>query len=175
MKKYFVLGGFIVIAGVLINYILGGFDPLNAEVVEQPAMVLYGWPYEGSYKSAALDEQVEKLRQMVQQSPDSGTLTIVNYLQPELEKKGMVRQFTGIVWQQRQTGTGAMDTLQLAGGEAIRFRLKIRPLIMPTPEKLTRLAASKAAQMESTLAGYSIEQYVNDALIVTFPLKTTLE
>jgi len=111
MKKYFVLGGFIVIAGVLINYLLGGFDPLNAEVVEQPAMVLYGWPYEGSYKSAALDEQIEKLRQMVRQSADSGTLTIVNFLQPELEKKGMVRQFTGIVWHLRQTGAGSTATI----------------------------------------------------------------
>ena len=47
----------------------------------------------------------------------------------------------------------------------------IQPLVMPSPEKLKRMANEAAELMAGELQGYSIEQYKERFLIINYPLK----
>ncbi len=172
MRKYLILGGIIVITGIVINFTLGGFEPIEPVLVSARETQLYGWPYEGYHASDSLDRQVERLREILGASNRPGTLTIVNYLQPDLEKRGVVKQFVGIAWDTapEQNPLG-LDTLTIPAYNGFQFSITLKPLVMPSPEKLKRMAREAAKTMEGQLQDISIEQYKDQTLVVNFPLK----
>jgi hypothetical protein len=172
LKKYFILGGLIVLAGVVINYSLGGFEPVKPELISNRQTVIYGWPYEGSYSSDSLTNQIAALRKIIKENDHIGTLTIINYQQPKLEQRGMVKQFVGIEWENSKVNPpSGMDSLIIEAYNGFHFRIPIKPLVMPSPEKLKHLAAEAAQSMDGELQDFSIEQYQNNFLITNFPLK----
>ena len=171
MRKYLILGGIIVITGIVVNFTLGGFEPIEPVLISAHKTRLYGWHYEGYHASDSLDRQVEKLRDILAATGQPGTLTIVNYLQPELEKRGVVKQFVGIDWGNTSyTNDYKLDTLSIAAYNGFQFVISIKPLVMPSPEKLKRMAREAAKNMDAQLQDISIEQYKNKTLIVNFPL-----
>ena len=64
-----------------------------------------------------------------------------------------------------------LESLTIDGYNGLQFRIPIRPLVMPSPEKLKKLAAEAASEMEGILMDFSIEQYKDQVLINNFPLK----
>ena len=86
-------------AGIVINYTLGGFKAIEPTLVSATGTTIYGLSYEGSHSSDSLNHQVEVWRKILSEANHPGTLTIVNYVYLELEKRGMVKQFVGIEWE----------------------------------------------------------------------------
>ena len=174
MRKFLLLGGIIVLAGVVINYSLGGFSQIEPELVSTQGTIIYGSLYEGSHSSDSLNDQVTHYRKILTESGQSGTLTIVNYIQPSFEKRGMIRQFVGIAWENNVNNTiEQLDSLIIEPYNGFQFRIPIKPLVMPSPEKLKRLSNEAAELMEKELQDYSIEQYKDHLLIINYPLKFT--
>lgn len=172
MKKYLILGGIIIFAGVVINYSLGGFKPVEPELISSNGITLYGWTYEGSHSSDSLGNQIETLRNIIDNSDQQGILTIVNYIRPELEKRGVVKQFIGIEWlETKPANLNNIDSLIIEPYNGIQFVIPIKPLVMPSPEKLKSLALESAKAMDTELINLSIEQYKDKSLILNFPLK----
>ncbi|RLD23558.1 MAG: hypothetical protein DRI71_05040 [Bacteroidetes bacterium] len=172
MKKYLVLGGIIILAGVVINYSLGGFKPIEPGLISSNGITLYGWTYEGSHSSDALDSQIEALRSIIKDSDQQGILTVVNYIQPQLEKRGVVKQFIGIEWVEGNNAVpDNLDSLVIEPYNGIQFVIPIKPLVMPSPEKLKALALESAMKMDTELSDISIEQYKDKSLVLNFPLK----
>ena len=172
MKKYFILGGIIVITGIVINYSLGGFKAVEPGLISKDVTILYGFNYKGSYSSDSLSTQISNLRKLLNNTERLGTLTIVNYVQSDLEKRGMVRQFIGIEWEKKLGPfEQSLDSLIIRPYNGVQFKLPIRPLVMPSPEKLKRLAKDFAESMASGLDTYTIEQYKEQYLIINFPFK----
>lgn len=168
MKKYILFAIIIALAGLIINYSLGGFKPVEPGLISVDATTIYGRWYEGRYNSETLDELLGELRAKIAESNIPGQITIVNYLQPELEKRGTVKQFVGIIWQAKPAEI-TYDSLILEAYNGAQFSIPVRPLVMPSPEKLKRLAESMAADTGTLLAGYSIEQYQDKTLVINFP------
>lgn len=172
MKKFLVISAVILLAAVIINYALGGFREIEPGLVSTKAITLYGFQYEGRYNSNELDNKITQLRTLLDASEQDGTLTIINYMQPEFEKRGVVKQFVGIIWEKDTTSSLVnLTTLQLEPCNAIQFEVPVKPLVMPSPEKLRKLAEEMAEQMESQLAGWSMEQYRGQKLIINYPIK----
>lgn len=158
-------------AAVVINYTLGGFKEIQPGLVTTGKTVIYGKEYQGSYNSEVLDELLAELRGEIAESSSAGQLTIVNYHQDDLEKRGMVKQFVGIVWSDSQKILG-YDSLVIEEYNGAQFRIPVKPLVMPSPEKLKSLAEEMAENMTASLAGYSIEQYQDKTLVINFPFKS---
>jgi len=172
MKKYLTLGGIIILAGIVINYSLGGFKPIEPGLISSSEVTLYGWSYEGSYSSDSLDNQIDALRNIIKKSHQQGVLTVVNYIQPELEKRGVVKQFIGIEGiNDYDAIPNDLDSLVIEAYNGIQFVIPIKPLVMPSPEKLKTLALESASEMNTELTSFSIEQYRDKSLILNFPLK----
>lgn len=170
MRKYLLFALLIAVAALVINYSLGGFKPIEPGLITTQKVTVYGRIYEGRYNSEALDELISELQTQLASSNKQGQLTIINYLQPELEKRGTVKQFVGIIWQD-ELATMSYDSLVLEPYNAAQFRIPVRPLVMPSPEKLMGLAEDLAEEMNTTLKGYSVEQYQDKTLVINFPLK----
>lgn len=159
-------------AGIVINYSLGGFQKIEAELISAKGSTIYGAVYEGGHSSDLLSDQIEHYRSIIDDSNQEGTLTIVNYMQSGLEKRGIIKQFIGIEWTNESIlSEESMDSLVINSYNGFQFRLRIKPLVMPSPEKLKLLATEAAELMDSELLGYSIEQYKDGYLIINFPLK----
>jgi hypothetical protein len=172
MKKYLIMGGLLIAAGVIINYSLGGFKPITPELISTPDITLYGWTYEGNYASDSLNSQIELLRSIIKENNNTGILTIANYMIPELEKRGVVRQFIGIEWiNENGFSIENLDSLHINSFSGIQFKIPIKPIVMPNPEKLKALAEGTAEAMNTSLQGFSLEQYKDKSLILNFPLK----
>ncbi len=172
MKKYFVFAGIILLFGLVINYSLGGFETIKPNIISTYNTTIYGFLYEGSHASDSLANQVALLRKILDDGDIIGTLTIVNYIQPALEKRGVIRQFIGIETEHYLTHNRySLDSLKINSYNGIQFRIPIRPLVMPSPEKLKKLAKEAAISMNSELASYSIEYYKDKFLITNFPLQ----
>ena len=86
----------------------------------------------------------------------------------------MIRQFVGIAWENNVNNTiEPLDSLIIEPYNGFQFRIPIKPLVMPSPEKLKRLSNEAAELMEKELQDYSIEQYKDHLLIINYPLKFT--
>ena len=172
MKKYLIIGGIIVLAGIVINYSLGGFKNVEPQLISTHDTIIYGLLYEGGHSSDSLNNQVAHYRKILSESNQPGTLTIVNYAQLNLEKRGMVKQFIGIEWENNiNRSSKLLDSLRIKPYNGFQFRIPIQPLVMPSPEKLKRMANEAAELMAGELQGYSIEQYKERFLIINYPLK----
>jgi hypothetical protein len=172
VRKYLILGGLILFGGIVINYSLGGFKQIEPELVSSPATTIYGLLYEGGHSSDSLENQVLRLRKILSASEQSGVLTIVNYNQSSLEKRGMIKQFIGIEWAQNGKNLSqSLDSLVIDGYNGFQFRIPIKPLVMPSPEKLKNLAEEASQSMAGKLQGFSIEQYKDGFLIINYPLE----
>lgn len=172
MKKYLIFGGIIVLAGIVINYSLGGFKNIEPQLISTHNNIIYGFLYEGGHSSDSLNNQIAYYRSVLNKSNQPGTLTIINYTQLNLEKRGMVKQFIGIEWENNINHSNKpLDSLIIKPYNGFQFRIPIKPLVMPSPEKLKRLANEAAELMEGELQGHSIEQYKDRLLIINFPLK----
>jgi hypothetical protein len=172
LKKYLITGGIIVLAGIIINYSLGGFKQIEPQLISTDNTMIYGLLYEGGHASDSLNNQIANYRKILSEAKQPGTITIVNYVQPNLEKRGMIKQFIGIEWENNiNSSNDPLDSLIIKPYSGFQFRIPIRPLVMPSPEKMKRLANEAAELMEGDLQDYSIEQYNDGLLIINFPLK----
>ncbi|MEN8248585.1 MAG: hypothetical protein ABFS32_06610, partial [Bacteroidota bacterium] len=111
MKKFLILGGLIVLGGLAVNYMLGGFKKIKSEQVSINSMAVYGKHYEGRFASDSLDNIIELLQAQIETPDTSGSLVIVNYLQEDLEKRGIVKQFVGIIHNRPPDFNIQLDTL----------------------------------------------------------------
>ena len=172
MRKYLVIGALVVLAGIVINYSLGGFKQIEPELISTHSTVIYGSLYEGGHSSDSLTNLIAHIDKILTETGRKGTLTIVNYIQEKLEKRGMVKQFVGIEWEKNTDNLMLpLDSIIISPYNGFQFRLPIKPLVMPSPEKLKSLAREAAELMDGELQGFSIEQYRDRLLIINFPLK----
>lgn len=170
MKKSLYIAIVIALAAVVINFSLGGFDAVEQGLITSDKVVIYGQEYEGRYNSKTLDELLNKFRTTLDNNQGQGRLTIVNYHQPELEQRGTVKQFVGIIWEGRPLQNN-YDSLVVEAYNGAQFRIPVKPIVMPSPEKLRDQAVEMAIEMSTSLAGYSVEQYEDKMLIINFPFK----
>ena len=98
MRNYLIYGGIIALAGIVINFSLGGFKPIEPELVSTKGVTIYGALYEGGHSSDLLSNQISYYQGLLDGSDQLGTLTIINYIQPDLEKRGVIKQYIGIEW-----------------------------------------------------------------------------
>jgi len=173
MKKYFIAGTVILVIGLAINYGLGGFKTIEPEMVEVEDYVVYGKPYEGSYKSNWLANMVEEMRTLQEGIDDSTDLVIINYINEAKETLGDINNFVGLSLKS-DSGNVALSKLEkriIKASKAIRLKVKIQPMVMPSPEKIKGLALDYAKRNGLDLQQISIEKYSTDGLlIIEFPV-----
>jgi len=173
MKKYYIIGAIVLLAGLALNYKFGGFDKTEPQLVEVNDYTIYGASYEGSYKSNALSSLVNKMQTLQKSMGANTNVVLVNYIDEAKETLGIVSNFVGI---ETELAMGSelekLEKRTIKAQKAIRVVVKINPLVMPSPEKIKALAFKMAAKEGLVLQNLSIEQYRNDGtLIIDFPVK----
>lgn len=178
MKKYLFMGGVVLVAGFLINYTLGGFATIEPVIIETDNYIIYGTEFEGSYKSSNLSNLVNEMRSHQDQLETSADLVIVNYINEAKETIGDVTNFVGLRIN-RKANTTLLEEFErriIKASQAIRISVKIKPLVMPSPEKIKSVAFEYATSQGIKLRGLSIEQYKeNGVLVVEFPIENKTE
>lgn len=100
-------------------------------------------------------------------------MVIVNYINKAKETIGDVTNFVGLRINTKDTTTrlGAFEKRIIKASGAIRISVKIKPLVMPSPEKIKSVAFEYAISQGIKLQDLSIEQYKeNGVLVVEFPI-----
>ncbi len=172
MKKYYIIGAIVLFAGVLINYKFGGFDKVEPQLIEVNDYIIYGRNYEGSYKSNALNSLVNDMRLQQEQLNPKANVVIVNYIDEAKETLGIVSNFVGLsgVATPNEELIG-LEKRVIKASKSVRVVVKIKPLAMPSPEKIKAKAFKLAKEEGLELQNLSIEQYnENGTLIIDFPV-----
>lgn len=177
MKKYFLIGIGVLGAGLLINYMLGGFTRLKPQLVRVDNYIIYGSEYEGSYRSTRLSNMVEEMRKYQGKLDSSTDVVIINYINEAKETLGIVTNFVGLSSQEsiEKDEVKNLEKRIITASNAIRVEVAIKPLVMPSPEKIKAMAFDLAQEKGYKLQNISIEQY-NDrgTLIIDFPIEDTV-
>ena len=174
MKKYLALGAVVLILGLAVNYSLGGFEDIKPQLIEVDNYTIYGNGFEGSYKSNQLSDLVDEMRSHQQKLDHESDLVIINYRNEAKETLGKVDNFVGI----RLTDLSdrvhitSFEERVIQARQAIRIEIKIKPLVMPSPEKINKVAFDFAEQSGVKLQNYSVEHYAqNGLLIIEYPVQ----
>ena len=178
MKKYVVIGIAILCAGLLINYILGGFAQVLPQVVQVDNYVVYGAEYEGSYKSARLGNMVEEMRSYQGEIDSKTDVVIINYIDEAKETLGIVTNFVGLSLKNsaEKIEIDPQEKRIIRASKSIRIKVAVKPLVMPSPEKIKAMAFKLAQEKGYKLQNISIEQYNESGmLIIDFPIKNQSE
>lgn len=177
MKKYIILGIVVVVFGLLINYTLGGFATVKTEKVEVNDYIIYGIAFEGSYKSNELDDLVGSMQKRQQEFNGAADVIIVNYFNEDKEKIGLVNNFVGLRFHSAEPDSiTGLEKRVLKAKQALRSKVNVRPLVMPSPEKIKKKAFDLAEETGIQLQPLSIEQYKNTGVLqVEFPIKVEQE
>jgi len=171
MKKYFIIGAIVLVVGFSINYKFGGFDKVEPQLIEVDNYTIYGRSFEGSYKSDALNSLVDEMRMKQQQIDSNANVVIVNYIDEAKETLGIVSNFVGITAESDIKFKDLQKKI-IKANKVVQVKVKIKPLVMPSPEKIKALAYELAEEKGLELQGLSIEQYLGDGtLVIDFPIK----
>jgi hypothetical protein len=173
MKKYYIGGIIILFGGLMINYKLRGFKTLNPKMVKVSNYKIYGIPFEGSYKSDSLSTLVQKMRELQKKEKAKSNVVIINYIDKTKETLGIVSNFVGITSINKDSGLHKiLEKRIIKANKAIRITVKIKPLVMPPPEKIKKLAFDFAKSNGIKLQNLSVEKYSKEGvLIIDFPIK----
>lgn len=174
MKKYLILGAVVLTLGMLINYSLGGFEGIKPKLIKVNNYTVYGHNFEGSYKSSQLTDLVDEMRGVQQTLEHPSDLVIINYINEAKETLGKINNFVGL----RLSTTSddqylsAFDKRVIEANRSIRIEIKIKPLVMPSPEKINEVAFAFAKSNGFAIQELSIEQYSqNGVLIIEYPVQ----
>ena len=173
MKKVLGIAVVILVAGLVLNTMLGGFKQIDLELKKVDNYHIYGQSFSGRYDSDELAELVEEVRELVQSDEMEGDLVIVNYMNERQEKRGDVEQFVGILGQRNQpfNEIEGFEERVIITSQVIEAQIDITKLTMPSPEKVKNKADELAAEMGLNLMKLSIEQYADQKLIIRFPVQ----
>lgn len=173
MKKYYLFGAIILLAGLLVNYKFGGFKEIQPVIVEVENYVIWGSEFEGSYKSSGLTSLVEEMRSKQSQLASESKVVIINYIDEAKETLGVVSNFVGLTVKGNENElVNDLEERIIRASKAIRIIIKVQPLTMPSPEKIKAKAFELASKEEFELQGLSVEQYNEEGyLIIDFPIK----
>lgn len=177
MKKYVILAAVVLILGFLVNYSLGGFEDIKPQLIEVNNYTVYGSGFEGSYKSNQLSELVEKMRTHQQNLESTSDLVIINYINDAKETIGKIDYFVGIRLSNSSDEANMTEFEQriIEAKKAIRIEIKVKPLVMPSPEKINETAFTFAEQSGVKLQNLSVEQYTqNGVLIIEYPVQVSV-
>lgn len=172
MKKLLWISAVILIGALVLNNILGGFQEVEAKLIEVDGYRIYGQAYTGKYDSDQLSDIVAHTRQLLADTTLQGNLVIVNYSDFKAEKRGVVNQFIGI---QLPAGKepGPIEGYELRiieANQVVEAIIGIRKLVMPSPEKIKQKASEVAEENGVELMDLSIETYKDQKLVVHIPV-----
>lgn len=174
MKRYFFIGVAILTLGILINYSLGGFATVEPYLIEVKGYTIYGTEYKGSYKGDKLGVLINELKILQPLLEVDTDVTIINYIDKEQETIGNITNFVGLQLNENVGTTSGLENLEkrtIAATKAVRLNVKVKPLVMPSPEKIKKIAFEYASKEGLQLQQYSIERYSSDGiLIIEFPI-----
>lgn len=172
MKKTLFAAAVIVLVGLVINSMLGGFKEVDVQLVQVDNFRIYGKSFSGRYDSEELTQLVEQVRGIVLDGTLKGDLVIVNYMNERQEKRGDVEQFVGVLTsdEEQRIELSGFESRVIITSQAMEAQIDIAKLIMPSPEKVKNKANELADELGLSLMKLSIEQYADKKLIIRYPV-----
>lgn len=172
MKKTLFAAAVIVLVGLVINSMLGGFKEVDVQLVQVDNYRIYGKSFSGRYDSEELTQLVEQVRGFVLDGTLNGDLVIVNYMNERQEKRGDVEQFVGVLSsdEEQRIELPGFESRVIITSQAMEAQIDIAKLIMPSPEKVKNKANELADELGLSLMKLSIEQYADKKLIIRYPV-----
>jgi hypothetical protein len=163
MKKIWVTSGGIAILALAVYFLLGGFSPIQVELVQSEGYQIQGRLFEGKYNSTDLEElffQMKKYSEITERP-----FTVINFDEFMNEETGDVKQFVGVL------GSLQVDTLEtqiIAAGQLGRATITAHNFVMPKPSHVRK----KLQEISSKpLENYSIEIYTEEKLVIEIPVQ----
>ena len=171
MKRLLWISATILVGALLLNNILGGFQEVNATIIEVDGYQIYGQSFQGNYDSDQLTDIVDLTRKLLAEGTLSGDLVVVNYFNFKNEKRGFVDQFIGVQLQDGEIpDIEGFEFRQIEVKQAVEVIIGIRKLVMPSPEKIKSKAEKMAIDQGLQLRELSIETYQKEELVIHIPV-----
>ncbi|WP_209329566.1 GyrI-like domain-containing protein [Lunatimonas salinarum] len=168
MKRSVVIGGLVLLFLVGVYFLLGGFAPLEMELVSCGEFKLSGIHYRGTPQDAALGESFRKIEDVIAENPGSVLHTI--YEVEPAGKLDTLRVFVGTVLPEQ---VDSLELLAIPCKQAIIAKIRSHRFVMPSPLKVKSQIEAYAAQRGVTLSGVFIDVlHDSDEVTVWAPLVT---
>lgn len=152
-------------------YKLGGFNPVQAELVQVNNYYLAGRNFQGSYKSDTVRVYFNEMRDYVQEGKVKGQPVII-YDQEPTGKRGHSAMFIGVRLTAQEPPGPDLEIRPVAATRAIRISKDAHISVMPNPDKIGRKILRYAEENGLEMVGSSIEIYFpNNRLVIEQPVK----
>ena len=139
-------------------YQLGGFKPINIELVKVDDYRLVGKSFEGSFRSDSIRIYFNEMKSLVQQGTVQGQPTIIYDQEPD-GTKGFSRSFIGILLEKDNSAPAHLEQREISTSRAIRVSKDAHISVMPNPDKIAKRIEQYSRQHQVQPMGPSIEIY----------------
>lgn len=172
IRKILLFGLPVLLVLILVYYLLGGFNQIEIQRIQEQNYNLVGKLYEGKYREKILNDHYREMYNYVEDGIIEGKVAVINY-RIDKPASDSVKQFFGVLLDgQPASIPDSLTQETIVLDEALRAVIQSHPLVMPNPDKVIEQLQSQAQQEGVSLKGYSIEQYVGDEEIwVDIPLQ----
>src|SRR5210317_594349 len=137
MKKALGIAVIILIGGLVLNNLLGGFQKVEVDLIDATNYYVYGKEFAGRYNSDKLQGLIDETRTRLSENLLEGELVIINYQDERSEKRGDLKQFIGVLSTSENTKNEQSGLLlrKIELSQVIEARIEVVKLVMPSPEK----------------------------------------
>ena len=154
-----------------IYFLLGGFAEIAVFQLKAEKKNIIGKSFTGKYNDPDLEFLWTESRALLQDSALVGNLTVVNYLDPDLNVDE-VHQFIGISLTEGMAEIPSGFKVQPVNmNEKLIVFLSMHPWVRPRPRKINEMFETFATEQGLVLADYSIETHFKDnSLTIEMPI-----
>lgn len=153
MSRKFLIAALAIIIFAVIAYAwLGGFTPLNYQLVGHPALNVSGKEFHGAPGEDALEDLFYEMQERAVNLDT--TLIVITY--PEADTTELIRQFIGVPI---AVPADSLEVRRFPAGEYVMVTLSNDMMVTPSPGNVLAEAREFAVEKGRRLSGESIEVY----------------
>ncbi|GJM29207.1 MAG: hypothetical protein DHS20C17_18420 [Cyclobacteriaceae bacterium] len=149
-------------------YKLGGFNPVQVELVEVDNYHLAGRYFEGSYESDTVGMYFNQMKEVLGAGVVEGNPVIIYHHEPT-DSSGLSMIFVGILLSDTEIEplpSRDLIRIEIDASTAIRVSKKAHISVMPNPDKIDKLIEAYARDHRVKIAALDIEIYHSDNRLV---------
>lgn len=166
--KIFIALVAIILIGMAVYYLLGGFNEVEIRVIETDDIHLIGYEYRGTPQEEELVRTFQKIEALLEAHPEN-RLNTIYYVEPA-GKLDTMTVFVGTEYNEKMAGD--LEEKIIQAERAIVASLRSHRFVMPGPDKIKRIIEDYARENGLETQGIYIDRILGeDHVDVLAPLK----
>lgn len=162
MKKGIIAGiiGVILLAGIGVYYLLGGFKDIEFHIQEMENIELLGHTYRGTPQDDKLEETFLQIHQLIAKYPGTHLHTLYE-IEPA-GKRDTLEVFVGVENLGIIAPRDGLEERIIPCSKAIVANIEVHRLVMPVPDVVKRKIEEYAEEMGVATQGIYVDLIINE-------------